>query len=496
MPTITGLRRRGVTPEALRQFCERVGVAKNNSTVELALFEHVLREDLDRRSPRVLAVLRPVRVVIENYPEGKVEELEAPYFPPEAKQEGSRKLPFSRVLYIDRDDFMEDPPKDFYRLAPGREVRLRYAYVIRCTSVVKDEATGEIVELRCSYDPETRGDAGGGGGGSASNRKVKGTIHWVSAEHAHKAEVRLYDRLFMSDAPGGSGDVMAELNPNSLVTLKDCLVEPSLAKAGPGEHFQFERLGFFFTDPVDSKPGAPVFSRTVQLKDTWARKGAGTGAATGAATGTGAGAATGAAAGAPAKAKNKGGSDASQAPKAEAIELSPEAKKLAEAHGISAEEARILAGDAGLSQLFTEALSVHPKNAKGIAKWIVNEVARDVKGAKARPYGGAAIGEIVSLVDAGTISGSIAKEIFAEVAQKGGSPKEIVARVGGQQISDAASIEAVIDAVLAENESAVARFKAGNQNLFGAFVGMAMKKSGGKANPKLLNELLRKKLQA
>ncbi|NUQ78560.1 MAG: glutamine--tRNA ligase/YqeY domain fusion protein, partial [Polyangiaceae bacterium] len=291
MPTITGMRRRGVTPEALRQFCERVGVAKNNSTVELALFEHVLREDLDRRSPRVLAVLKPLRVVIENFPEGKAEELLAPYFPPEAKREGSRVLPFSRVLYIERDDFMENPPKDFFRLAPGKEVRLRYAYVIRCNSVVKDEATGEIVELRCSYDPETRGDAAGGGGAGA--RKVKGTIHWVSAEHAHKAEVRLYDRLFMSDAPGASGgDVMAELNPNSLVTLKDCLVEPSLAKAGPGEHFQFERLGFFFTDPADSKPGAPVFNRTVQLKDTWANRGAATATATGTGTSTDAGTAT------------------------------------------------------------------------------------------------------------------------------------------------------------------------------------------------------------
>jgi len=488
MPTIAGLRRRGVTPEAIRELCERVGVAKNNSTVELALFEHVLREDLDRRSPRVLAVLRPLRVVIENYPEGQVEELEAPYFPPEAKQEGSRKLPFSRVLYIDRDDFMEDPPKDFFRLAPGKEVRLRYAYVIRCTSVVKDEATGEIVELRCSYDPETRGDGGGGSSG-AGGRKVKGTIHWVSAEHAHKAEVRLYDRLFLSDAPGSSGgDVMAELNPNSLVALRDCLVEPSLAKAGPGEHFQFERLGFFFTDPVDSKPGAPVFSRTVQLKDTWAKKGAGTSAGASASAGTGAGEK----AQAKGKAKEAGGA---QAPKAEAQELSPEAKRLADEHGVGAEEARILAGDAALSALFSEALAVH-QNAKAIARWIVNEVGREAKGGKARPYGGAAIGELIGLVDAGTISGSIAKEIFAELAQKGGSAKDIVARIGGQQISDAASIEPIIDAVLAENADAVARYKAGNQNLFGAFVGMAMKKSGGKANPKLLNELLRKKLQA
>jgi glutaminyl-tRNA synthetase len=263
MPTLSGMRRRGYTPEAIRELCERVGVAKNNSIVELALLEHLLREDLEKRSPRVLGVLRPLRVVIETVAEGHVEELDAPLWPSEMGHEGSRKVPFSRVLYIDRDDFLESPPKDFHRLAPGREVRLRHAYVIRCERVVKD-ANGEIVELVCSHDPASRGEATPGG------KRIKGTIHWVSAEHAFEAEVRLYDRLFVTEAPGISDDMGKELNPESLVTVRAKL-EPSLATAKAGDRVQLERLGFFFVDPVDSKDGAPIFNKTVGLKDSWAK---------------------------------------------------------------------------------------------------------------------------------------------------------------------------------------------------------------------------------
>jgi len=305
MLTIRGLRRRGYTPEAMRAFCERIGVAKFNSTIDMAWLEDAIREDLNERAPRVMAVLRPLKVVITNYPEGQVEQLEAANHPQKAEM-GTRTVPFTRELYIEADDFMEDAPKKFFRLAPGREVRLRYAYFITCTEVVKDSA-GNITELRCTYDPATRG------GNAPDGRKVKGTIHWVSAAEAVTAEVRLYDHLFKAEFPEGGGrkvegggpdeggvgkgeggvaddssdlppsafplppsprSFLDNINPNSLTTVRDAKLEPSLASAAPGQHFQFERLGYFFTDPVDSKPGKPVFNRTATLRDTWAKEAA------------------------------------------------------------------------------------------------------------------------------------------------------------------------------------------------------------------------------
>jgi len=256
LPTLKGLRRRGYTPEAIRNFCEHIGVGKREAVVEMALLEHFIREDLNRRAPRVMGVLRPLRLVIDNYPEGLVEELDA-VNNPEDPGMGSRKVPFSRVLYIERDDFREDPPKQFFRLAPGREVRLRYAYIIRCVGVVKDERTGDVVELHCTYEPGTRS-------GSGSDRKVKATLHWVSAAHALEAEVRLYDQLFLEDDP-------PSLNPNSLVTLTGCRVETNLRGAAPGARYQFERQGYFCVDLVDSSAGRPVFNRTVPLRDTWTK---------------------------------------------------------------------------------------------------------------------------------------------------------------------------------------------------------------------------------
>jgi len=267
MPTLVGLRRRGYTPQAIREFCRRIGVNKYNSTVDIALLEHCLREDLNKRSPRVMAVLHPLRVVIDNYPEGQVEHMEAVNNPEDAGM-GTRKVPFSRVLYIERDDFREDPPKKFFRLAPGREVRLRYAYYVTCVSVVKDEQTGEVVELHCTYDPQTRG------GDAPDGRKVKATLHWVSADHALKAEVRLYNHLITEPDPSDvaeGADFKSHLNPDSLESLTDCRVEPSLAGAAPGSQYQFERLGYFCVDSVDSTPEALVFNRTVPLRDTWAK---------------------------------------------------------------------------------------------------------------------------------------------------------------------------------------------------------------------------------
>ncbi len=266
MPTLSGLRRRGYTPEAIRDFCARIGVARADSVVDVAQLEHAIRERLNREAPRVMAVLRPLRVVIENYPEGQSEDLAA-VNNPEDPAAGSRSVPFSRELFIEREDFREDPPKQFFRLAPGREVRLRYAYFVKCTAVVKDPTTGEVTELRCTYDPATRG------GDAPDGRKVKATLHWVSAAHAVKAEVRLYDHLFdrenPDDVPAGQ-EFFQSLNPGSLEVLPDARVEPSLASAAAGARFQFERLGYFCVDP-DSRPGAPVFNRTVTLRDAWAK---------------------------------------------------------------------------------------------------------------------------------------------------------------------------------------------------------------------------------
>jgi glutaminyl-tRNA synthetase len=264
MPTIAGLRRRGYTPASIRNFCDRIGVAKTDSTIDVALLEHCIREDLNHSAPRVMAVLNPLRVVIDNYPDGQTEELDA-VNNPEDPSAGTRKVPFSRVLYIERDDFRENPPSKFFRLAPGREVRLRYAYLVTCVGVKKDEGTGEVVELHCTYDSVTRG------GDTPDGRKVKGTIHWVSAPHALRAEVRLYDRLFTVENPGDVEDgCESVLNPNSLEVVTG-YVEPSLANAAPGSSYQFERLGYFCPDLKDSSAQRPVFNRTVALRDSWAK---------------------------------------------------------------------------------------------------------------------------------------------------------------------------------------------------------------------------------
>ena len=267
MPTLSGLRRRGYTPESIRSFCDRIGLARRDSLVDLALLEFSIREDLNKRAPRVMGVLRPLKVIIENYPDGQVEQLDA-VNNPEDPDSGVRRIPFSRELYIERDDFMENPPKKFFRLAPGREVRLRYAFFITCIDVIKDPVSGAVVALHCVYDPATRG------GDAPDGRKVKATLHWVSAAQAVNAEVRLYDRLFSKANPDEkeTGKTYKDhLNPKALETLTDCKLEPCLAEAGPGYRCQFERLGYFCVDAKDSRPGAPVFNRTVTLRDAWTK---------------------------------------------------------------------------------------------------------------------------------------------------------------------------------------------------------------------------------
>jgi glutaminyl-tRNA synthetase len=267
MPTISGLRRRGDTSESICNFCERIGVAKADSMVDIALLEYCIREHLNKIAPRVMGVLRPLKVIIDNYPEDQVEELDA-INNPEDPDMGTRKIPFCRELYIEQDDFMEEPPKKFFRLAPGREVRLRYAYFITCVDVVKDPATGDVIELHCTYDPQTRG------GDAPDGRKVKGTLHWVSATHAVSAQVRLYEHFFVKENPNeveDGKDFTAYINPNSLEILANCMVEPSLSEAKPGSRYQFERLGYFCVDAKDSAEGSLLFNRTVTLRDTWAR---------------------------------------------------------------------------------------------------------------------------------------------------------------------------------------------------------------------------------
>lgn len=267
MPTLCGLRRRGYTPEAIRDFCERIGVAKTNSMVDVALLEHCVREDLNKKASRVMAVLKPLKVIIDNYPEGQVEEFEAENSP-EDPGAGVRKVPFSKEIYIEQDDFCENPPKGYFRMFPGGEVRLKHAYLVKCVSVVKDDATGEVKEVHCTCDLDSRG------GNAPDGRKVKGTLHWVSAQHALDAEVRLYDRLFTQENPdeGKDGfDYKSCLNPKSLEVLSECKVEPYLADAAPGSRYQFLRMGYFCVDSVDSKPGKPVFNRVVALKDSWAK---------------------------------------------------------------------------------------------------------------------------------------------------------------------------------------------------------------------------------
>ncbi|MCP3957694.1 MAG: glutamine--tRNA ligase/YqeY domain fusion protein [bacterium] len=487
MPTISGLRHRGYTPGSIRNFCDRAGIAKTQNVTDLAQLEFSIRDDLNQRVPRVLAVLRPLKVVIENYPEEQREELEAPYYPHDVPKEGSRRLPFSREILIERDDFHEDPPKGFFRMAPGREVRLRYAYIIRCERVIRDEATDEVTELRCSYDPATRG------GDAPDGRKVKGTIHWVCAEHSLPLEVRLYDRLFTHEDPAGQeADFRTFLNPASLEILTASRIEPSVAEAAAGDRFQFERQGYFVVDQ-DSAEGALVVNRTVTLRDTWAKiSGDGHSARRSAA------AAEKAAEKAAVKERQRRQSLAAAAP-AELDDLTPEVQAELERYrdtlGLPEQDARLLATDADLGRLFAEAIEVcaHPQT---VANWIVNELRRELKGRPPGdlPFAGRQLGELVSLIITDTISGKIAKGVFADMLATGEDPATIVARKGLEQVTDAGELGTLVDRVLDENSDKVEEYRAGKTALLGFFVGQVMRASRGKANPGLANNLLKSRL--
>jgi glutaminyl-tRNA synthetase len=475
MPTLSGLRRRGITPSAIRAFAERIGVAKNNSTVDMALLEHCVREDLNATAPRVMCVLSPLKVTIQNLPAESEQTLDAPYFPPDVAREGSRPVPFCRELYIEREDFELEPPPGYHRLAPGREVRLRHAYVIRCERAVADSTSGEVTELICTYDPNSLGQ-------QPQGRRVKGTIHWVSARHAQDVEVRLYDRLFRSEFPGADGtDFKEDINPDSLKVVRG-KVEPAAAQAEPGSRFQFERQGFFCADAVDSRPGTPVFNRIVSLKDTWAKI---------AARSTGVGTQTAAASGESVD-EERPGEDVSG--RTVERELGAVARQLCAEHGIGAEEARVLGDDPSLRGLFEQAVQAHP-NARLASVLIVHELRPLLRGAVSDvPVSGSALGELVRLIDQKTLSATLAKSVLGAMVAGEGSPEQIVRARGLGQISDRTELARLVDAVLGEQHSLVERYRAGNSSLLGALVGAVMKKAQGKANPQLTNELLLERL--
>jgi glutaminyl-tRNA synthetase len=489
MPTLAAFRRRGYTPSAIRSFCERVGVAKANSVVDVAQLEHAIRDDLNPQVQRVLCVLRPLKVVITNYPEGQQERLPAPFFPRDVAQEGSRDLLFGREIFIEQEDFQEDPPKGFYRLAPGREVRLRYAYVIRCDEVVRD-AAGEIVELRCTYDPATRG------GSAPVGRKVKGTLHWVPAAASVPVEVRLYDRLFRVENPDqGDEDFLDQLNPDSLEIVTGARLEPAVADAPAGSRFQFERQGYFYLDPTASTADRPVYNRIVTLKDTWTRLSQQEESASEVPKK------------APKKAPKKkaaaGGVPRKARPKAEkkARERSPEqvarARELCREFGLSEGDAEVLAADGAVAAFFAAAAR-SSGNGELAAKWVINEVLRELKGRALDelPLRPQDLGELVSLVASGRISGRSAKDVFERLLAGEGSAGDIVQREGLVALDRPEDLLPILKKVVAAHGEQLAQYRSGKEALFGFFVGQVMKATRGRAHPQRTQELLRQILDA
>jgi glutaminyl-tRNA synthetase len=496
LSTVAGIRRRGVPPEAVRFFCDMIGVARTNSTVDADKFSFAVRETLNPVAPRVMAVLDPIRVVLTDYPDDKVESLEAPYFPPDVPRDGSREVPFSRELLIERDDFSEDPPKGFRRLVPGGEVRLRYAYVIRCDEVVKDE-DGRIVELRCSHDPTTLG------GGSPEGRKVKGTIQWVSARHALEAEVRLFGPLFRlsesdEDEATEDADLLDLVDPDSLEIVRGARVEPSVAADAPDVRYQFERTGYFWRDPVDGREGTWVFNRIVPLKDSWGRKAVE--------------AAKAAEAGPerskepPAPSKPVGGPDAGSKPRiseqrasvrAEDPELQARFDRYQADLGLAPEQADVLTSSRPASDFFEAALSEHD-DAPDVAAWVVTDLRGllDDRSVDDLAFDGAALGRLAALVVAGRVSRRAAKDVLARMVERGGDPAALIEEMGLTKMTDTDALGAIVDEVLAKWPEKVEEYRGGNANLMGLFIGQVMKATQGAADPGRTRALLSERLDA
>jgi len=463
LPTIAGYRRRGYTPESILNFCDTIGIAKANSTVDVSQLEFCIRDDLNTKVPRVMCVLDPLKVTITNY-KGR-EDLLASYYPEDVPKEGTRKLPFSNTIYIEREDFDENPPKGYFRLTPEQSVRLKHAYIITCREVIKD-TDGKIIEIKATYNPQSKS------GEDTSGIKVKSAIQWVDALSAKKAEVRVYDRLYKNEMP----ESIEDLNPNSLQIIKDALIEPAIITEKPNERFQFERQGYFYADPVDYKDEKPVFNKIVGLKDSWGKKEQAK----------------------PVKGERKS-SEKKQQVDGEETPMTPEEQirfeKYTNELKLNNMLADILARDTQLSSFYNEALSVYDSPVS-IANMVANEVARELKEKKLSElkFNASQIAELIKMVDSEIISNKIAKQVFEEMVTSGGNPVKIVDARGLVQISDPAVIEPIIDDVIAKNPDNVAKFQAGNKKLLGFFVGQVLKTTGGKANPKVVNELVAKKL--
>ena len=462
LPTIAGYKRRGYTPESILTFCDSIGIAKANSMVDVAQLEFCIRDDLNTKVPRVLCVLDPLKVTIINY--DGFEEINAPYYPHDVPKEGSRKLPFSKEIYIERDDFMENPPKGYFRLTLTQSVRLRHAYIISCTEVIKD-ANGNITEIKAEYHPDSKS------GSDISGIKVKSAIQWVSTEQAKKVEVRVYDRLFLNEAPEGVEDI----NPNSLKIIKNALIEPAVITDKPDERFQFERLGYFYADPIDYMDNKPVFNKIVGLKDSYAKKTKIT--------------------------------QSKSNPQTKKVQIDGEVVAMSEIQQalfdkysnefkLNSEVANTLARDEKLSKFYKEAISIlnSPVN---LANIITNEVARELKQTEVSElkFNAKQITELIKMVDDEVISNKIAKQVYEEMAKSGENPSVIVEAKGLIQISDPAKIAPIIDEIIAKNPDNVAKFKVGNSKLLGFFVGQVLKATGGKANPKIVNKLVVEKLK-
>ncbi|MEM6647633.1 MAG: glutamine--tRNA ligase/YqeY domain fusion protein [Bacteroidota bacterium] len=481
MPTISGMRRRGVRPEAINGFWEQAGITRTDSRLELSIFEHAIRNDLNYVAPRVMGVLDPLKVVITNYPEGESEDLEASYWPHDIPKEGTRAVPFSRTLYIERTDFQENPHRKFYRLAPGREVRLRYAYIITCEEVVKDE-NGEVVELRCTYDVDTKS------GGPAADRKVKGTIHWVSAEHAVPAEVRLYDRLFGVQDPNEVEDgqtFIDHLNPDSLQVTTG-YIEPSILNDPADARYQFERNGYFWQDPEDSSPEALVFNRIITLRDSWAKI-KGRSNAKGSETDH-------PKVNVPSAPKPKPAAPTA-APVINDPVLLAEIERYTAEYGLPEKQGEILGRSADLSVYFHKVLG-HYNEPKAVAGWVVNEIQRVLRDTPTDElaFSPAQFADLVRLSDDGTLTSTLARQVFELMLNEGGNPSDLIEQHGLKPIDTADVLTPMIDEIIAANPGKVEAYRGGRTNLIGFFMGQAMRQTGGKADPGLVRTLLIERL--
>jgi len=468
LPTIAGYKRRGYTPESILNFCDSIGVAKANSIVDVAQLEFAIRDDLNAKVPRVLCVADPLKVTIINY-EGQ-EEIDAPYYPHDIDKNGSRKIPFSKEIYIERDDFMQNPPKGYFRLTPNQSVRLRHAYIITCKEVVLD-SSGEVIEIKATYHPESKS-----GSKDTSGIKVKSAIQWVDASRAKKVELRLYDRLFKDEMPQGLEDI----NPNSLKIIKNALIEPTVITNRPDERFQFERQGYFYADPLDYSDENPVFNKIVGLKDSWGKK---------------------------RKSKETKEDKSTPKQKSKKEQIDGEVVAMSEAEqvlfdkytdelGLNSEVANTLARDKKLSNFFEEALVVLASPI-ALANIVSNDVARELKSKQIDElkFSAKQIAQLVKMVDDETISSKISKQVFEEMVKSGENPIDIVESKGLIQISDPSKIGPIIDDIIEKNPDNVTKFRAGNSKLLGFFVGQVLKATEGKANPKVVNELVAQKLK-